>query len=88
MEIFVPDDGLDQIVICIRGRVFVRQDIFGIEDVQAFVLHSTHVEVVDRDQVENVQIVLSCGVTGRGLGQVRLRVRVRVRVKVRGWGWG
>ena len=50
-------DGLDIGVIIIGGGIGIGQNVFGIENVQALVLHSAHVEVVDGDDIEQVQIV-------------------------------
>ena len=42
------DDAVDILVIDIGGGVGTRQHVFGVEDVEALVLHGTGVEVADR----------------------------------------
>jgi hypothetical protein len=57
MEIFVGDDGLDAFIIGIGGRIWPRQDVLGVEDVEALILHRAHVEVGDGGDVENIEVV-------------------------------
>ncbi|MNV29574.1 hypothetical protein D3C71_1208040 [compost metagenome] len=56
VEVFVADHGFDAFVIGIRGAVGVGQHVGGVEDVQALVFHRAHVEVMDGDDHEAVQI--------------------------------
>lgn len=39
-------------------RTGLREHVGGVEDVEALVLHGTHVEVVDGHDVEDVEVVL------------------------------
>mmetsp|Transcript_2979 Transcript_2979/g.6751 ORF Transcript_2979/g.6751 Transcript_2979/m.6751 type:complete len:385 (+) Transcript_2979:1746-2900(+) len=59
VEILVRDDALHALVVGIRrGRRF-GEDGRGVEDVEALVLHRAHVEVVHRDDVVHVEVVLA-----------------------------
>ena len=57
MEVFVGDDGLDRMIVEIRRRLRIGQDELRVEDVQPLVLHRAHVEVVDGDDHERVEVV-------------------------------
>ena len=57
VEILVRDDRLDALVVGIRRRLGPRQHVFGVEDVQALVLHRAHVEVGHGGDVEHVEVV-------------------------------
>ncbi len=59
VEIFVGDDGLDALVRGIGSGFGAGQHCAGVEDVEALVLHGAHVEVVHRDDHEDVQVVLA-----------------------------
>ena len=59
MEIFVRDDRGDRVVIRIGRSVGIGQDVAAVEDVQPLVLHRAEVEVVDRDDVEHVEIIFA-----------------------------
>ncbi len=59
MEVFMGDDRLDALVCSIGGRFSARQHSAGVEDVEPLVFHCAHVEVVDRDDHEDVQVVLA-----------------------------
>ena len=59
VEIFVPDHAFDPVVIAIGRGLGVGEDVFGVEDVEALVLHRAHVEIADRDDVEQVEIVFA-----------------------------
>ena len=57
VEILVRDHRLDPLVVAIGGGVRAGQDILGVEDVEALVLHRPHVEVGDGGDVEHVEVV-------------------------------
>ena len=57
VEIFVTDDGLDRMIVEVGRRFRIGQHELRIEDVQPLVLHRTHVEVVDGDDHECVEVV-------------------------------
>ena len=59
MEIFVADDALDVVVVGIGGGFRAGQHAGRIENVQSLVFHRPHVEVVDSDDHEDVQVVLA-----------------------------
>ncbi len=50
---------LDRAVFVVGGGVGIGQQVLRIEDVEALVLHRTHVEVVGGDDVEYVEVVLA-----------------------------
>mmetsp|Transcript_36232 Transcript_36232/g.81588 ORF Transcript_36232/g.81588 Transcript_36232/m.81588 type:complete len:228 (+) Transcript_36232:851-1534(+) len=58
MEVLVCNDPLNSLIICISSSLGACKDAAGVEDVERLVLHSAHVEVVDCDYIEHVQIVL------------------------------
>ena len=57
VEIFVRDDGLDPLPIGIGRGLGAGQDVFGVEDVEALILHGAHIEVGDGGDVEDIEIV-------------------------------
>ena len=57
VEIFMGHDGLDRGVIRIRRGLRPCQYIAIVEDVEALVLHRPHVEIADRDDHEDIEIV-------------------------------
>ena len=57
VEIFVGDHRLDVLVVSVRRRRRLRQHVARVEDVEALIFHRPHVEVADRDDVEDVEIV-------------------------------
>ena len=57
VEVFVGDHRLDVLVIGVRRRLGLGQHITRVENVEALVLHRPHVEVADRDDIEDVEIV-------------------------------
>ena len=58
VKILVADDALDALVIGVGRRLRARQHILGVEDVKRLVLHRAHVEVVGRNDVVNIEVVL------------------------------
>ena len=58
VEVFVGNDGLDAQVAGVSGDVGGCQYTGGIEDVEAFVLHGPHIEVIHCDDVEQVEVIL------------------------------
>ncbi|GBH08896.1 Thiol-disulfide isomerase or thioredoxin [Pseudomonas syringae pv. actinidiae] len=59
VEVFVGDDRFDALVRGIGSRFGAGQHGAGVEDIEALVLHRAHVEVVDRDDHEDIQVVLA-----------------------------
>ena len=59
VKILMRNDCLDPLEIGIRRCFRAGQYAGGIEDVQPLVLHGAHVEIVNRDNVEQIQIVFS-----------------------------
>jgi len=57
VEILVRHHAVDALVIAIGRRVRARQHVFGVEDVEALVLHRAHVEVADGDDHVEVEVV-------------------------------
>ncbi len=56
MEIFVAHDRFDGRKVGVGRGGLGRQHIFGVEDVQALVLHRTHVEVAGGHDHETLQV--------------------------------
>jgi hypothetical protein len=88
VEILVRDDALDAGEVLHRWRCRAGQDVLGVEDVEALVLHRAHVEVADGDDVEHVEVVLAAvallvpahGALQRGHGVVALVAVLRLHV--------
>ena len=59
VEILVADHRLDVEVVGIGGAVRIGQDVAGVEDVEALVLHRAHVEIVGGNHVEHVEVVVA-----------------------------
>ena len=59
VEVLVRDDPLDQLVVAVGRGLGADEHVAAVEDVQPLVLHRAHVEVVDRDDVEHVEVVFS-----------------------------
>ena len=57
VEVLVGDDGLDALIVAVGRRLRPSQDEFGVEDVEALVLHRAHVEVGNGGDVEDVEVV-------------------------------
>ena len=57
VKIFMRDDGLDAGIVLVGGRVRVEEHVFVVEDVETLVLHRPHIEVRNRHDVEDVEIV-------------------------------
>ena len=85
VEIFVRDDSGDGIEVGVGRGILVGQHITRVKDVEAFILHRPEVEILDRDDVEQVEIIfaaisrlvprhrlLQAGHSVRGLGQIAL----------------
>ena len=56
VEVLVADDRLDVAEVHVGGGGWIRQHVFGVEDVQALVFHRAHVEVAGGDDHEALQI--------------------------------
>ena len=59
VEILMRDDRLDPGEIIIRRGFGAGQHDLGVEDVQPLILHRAHVEIINRHDVEHVQIVFA-----------------------------
>ena len=57
VEVFVTDDAKDALIVGVGGDFWLGQHIFGVEDVEALVLHRPHVEIADRHDLIQIQIV-------------------------------
>ncbi len=57
MEILVRDDALDALVVAVGRGLGLGQHVARVEDVEALILHRPGVEVADRDDVEDVEVV-------------------------------
>ena len=58
VEILMRDHRLDPVVVVVGGRRRAGQHKARVEDIQPFVLHRAHVEIVDCDDIEHVEIIL------------------------------
>ena len=59
VEIFVRDHRLDPLEGHVGRSVLMREHAAGVEDIEALVLHRAHVEIIDRNDHEDIQIVLT-----------------------------
>eukprot|EP00760_Papus_ankaliazontas_P017972 PhM_4_TR17409/c0_g1_i2/m.69949 len=59
MEVLVADDALDALEVEVRRGLGRCEDKARVEDVERLILHRTHVEVVDGNNVKEVQVVLA-----------------------------
>mmetsp|Transcript_7593 Transcript_7593/g.46753 ORF Transcript_7593/g.46753 Transcript_7593/m.46753 type:complete len:207 (-) Transcript_7593:668-1288(-) len=57
VEVLMPDNTFDSFVVHVCCRLGCAEDVLGIEDVQALVLHGSHVEIIHCNNIEQVQIV-------------------------------
>ena len=57
MEILVADDAFDIKVVFIGSGVGTCQYVFGVKDVETFILHRAHVEEIDGDDHIDVEVV-------------------------------
>mmetsp|Transcript_25641 Transcript_25641/g.69587 ORF Transcript_25641/g.69587 Transcript_25641/m.69587 type:complete len:260 (+) Transcript_25641:1878-2657(+) len=58
VEVLVANDAFNAAVVQISGSLWAGQHQPGVEDVEGLVLHCSHVEIIDRHDVEQVQVVL------------------------------
>jgi hypothetical protein len=58
VKVFVGDHSLDTLKVLVGGGVGAGQHIFGVEDVKTLVLHRPHVEVVNRHDHVDIEIIL------------------------------
>ena len=59
MEILVPDNSFNTLVISIGCRLRPGQDILGVKDIESLVFHGAHVEIINRHNHIGVQVVFS-----------------------------
>ncbi len=59
MEILMRYHRRDRVEVIVGRGVGIGEDIARIEDVEALVLHRPEVEIVDRDDVEHVEIIFA-----------------------------
>ena len=59
VEVFMRDDRLDPGKVIVGCGFGQGQDISGVEDVQPLVFHGPHVEIIDGDDVEDIQIIFA-----------------------------
>ena len=59
MEIFVRDHRFDPLERQIGRSIGMRQYTTGVENIKALVLHGAHIEIVHRDDHEDIQVVLA-----------------------------
>ena len=53
------NDGFDALEIVICAGLWAGEYAGGIEYIEAFVFHCAHVEVVNRDDIEDIKVVLA-----------------------------
>ncbi len=59
VEILMGNDGLNALIAGVRRRFRMSEDAGRVEYIQSFVFHRPHVEVIHRDNHENVEVVLT-----------------------------
>ena len=57
VKVFMRDDRLDALKIYVGRGFTIGQDITAVEDVKALVLHRPHVEMADRNDHEQVEVI-------------------------------
>jgi len=57
VEIFMRDDRLDPLIIGVGGAQCVGEDVFCVENIEAFILHRAHVERTDRDDLKHIEVI-------------------------------
>ena len=58
MEIFMTDNRFNPEIVFVCRRFILRQHIFGVKDVQPFVLHCAHIKEVDSHNHINIEVIL------------------------------
>ena len=53
------NDGFDTLEIVVCAGLRAGEDAGGIEDIEAFVFHRAHVEVINRDDIEDIKVVFA-----------------------------
>ena len=59
VKIFVGDDALDANKVSIGGGIGTRQHVLRVEDIEPFILHRPHVEVIHRHDHVDVEIIFT-----------------------------
>jgi len=57
MEILMGNDGFDSGIFIVGSRIGPGENELVIENVEALILHCAHIEIADRDNDENVQVI-------------------------------
>ena len=58
-KVLVGRHGLNPLEGLVGGGIRAGEHAGGVEDVEALVLHGPHVEIVDRDDIEHIEVVLA-----------------------------
>ena len=53
------DNRFDQFEICVRCNFIVGQDVGAVENIQSLVFHRPHIEIINGNNVENVQVIFA-----------------------------
>ena len=59
VKIFMRDDRFDQFEICVRRNFIVGQNVCAVENIQPLVFHRPHIEIINGNNVENVQVIFA-----------------------------
>ena len=59
MEIFVRDNAFNPLEITVSRCILLGKHIFGIEYIQPLVLHCPHVEIINRNDVVDIQVIFA-----------------------------
>ena len=59
VEIFMRNHTFDTVEIAVGGDLGIGENIARVENVQPFILHRTHVEIADRNDVEQAEIIFA-----------------------------
>ncbi len=59
VKIFMADHAFNIAVVLVSGNLWPGQHVLGVEDVEALVLHRTHVEIADSNDVIDIEVVFA-----------------------------
>ena len=57
MEIFVRDDAFDEGIVCVCRGIRLGQNVLRVEDIEALIFHSPHIESGNGDDIELPKVI-------------------------------
>ena len=57
MEIFMRHNRFNTVQVGIRCRIHIGQHKFAVKDIQTLIFHRTHIEMADRDDLEQIKVI-------------------------------